>query len=152
MAAGVAQPRHADAVPHPELFHLSAPGRHRADDFVAEDQGQLGFGQLAVHDVQVGAADAAGPHPDEHLLRAGMRDRDLQVFEGLARGLQDHGVHLLGNLHFFSLHYAAQDLFLPRLRPTFEGRFENRPYTPQLNKPGSRGRVCRGRAGRRWLR
>jgi hypothetical protein len=103
LAAGPAQPRHPEALAHPEFGHLLASGRHRPHNLVAEDQGQLGFSQLAVHDVQIGAADAAGPHPDQHLFRAGRGNRD---FQGLQRGawfLQDHGLHLVGNLHLFSL-------------------------------------------------
>ena len=82
-AAGVAQPGHADAVADPEFFDPRAHRGHGADDLVADDQGQFGLGEFAVDDVQVGAADAAGVDPDEHLLRAGRGDRDFQRLSGV---------------------------------------------------------------------
>ena len=44
-----------------------------ADDLVAENERQLRVGELAVDDVQVGAADAAGAHAEQHLARARAR-------------------------------------------------------------------------------
>ena len=39
--------------------------------------GSFGVGQLAVDDVQVGAADPAGVHAEQHLSRAGLRLGEL---------------------------------------------------------------------------
>ena len=86
--AGVAQPRHPDAVADPEFFHPRPHGGHRAGNLMTEDQGQFGLGQLPVHDMQIGAADPAGPHPDEHLLRAGPGNQDFLRPKRLPRRLQ----------------------------------------------------------------
>ena len=102
-AAGVAQPGHPDAVADPEFLHLSAQGGHGPDDLVADDQGQFGLGEFAVDDVQVGAADAAGVDPDEHLLRAGCGDRDFQVFQGLPGFSRTMACMVLGIGILFSL-------------------------------------------------
>ena len=59
---GPAEPRHADA--------RAVLGR--AHDLVPEDQGQVAGRDLAVADVQVGAADAARVDPDLDLPRAGL--------------------------------------------------------------------------------
>ena len=64
-----AEPGDADAVADRDIAHAVAERLDRADDLVAEDERQCRVGQLAVDDVQVGAADAAGPHPDQHLAR-----------------------------------------------------------------------------------
>ena len=44
-----------------------------ADDLVAGDDGRAVRRQLALEDVQVGAADAAGQHAEQHLARARAR-------------------------------------------------------------------------------
>ena len=93
--------------PSPEFFDLSADRGHGPDDLVAEDQGQFGLGEFAVDDVQVGAADAAGVDPDEHLLRAGRGDRDFLVLQRAARLLQDHGAHGFRDRHVISALSAA---------------------------------------------
>jgi hypothetical protein len=48
---------------------------------VADDQGQLRVAQLAVEDVQIGAANAAGANSDQQLIRARRRVGDLGLFE-----------------------------------------------------------------------
>ena len=50
---------------------------HRGDDLVAEDQGKLRPGQLAVCDVQVGAAHAAGADFEQDLAGARFRQRTI---------------------------------------------------------------------------
>ena len=70
MAAGVAEPRHAD----PGARRERDAGARRldpADDFVTRDDRQLGIGQVAVDDVQVRAADAAGLDAQPNLAGAG---------------------------------------------------------------------------------
>ena len=72
LAAGPAQPRDPDPVAGREALRPLPRLDHLADDLVAEDQRQLRLGELAVDDVQVGAADAAGDHPDESLPGPGL--------------------------------------------------------------------------------
>ena len=68
-SVSVAEPRHAD--PRPEL-ELDAFARRldAADDLVPRHDRQLGIGQFAVDDMQVGAADAAGFDPNPNLPRS----------------------------------------------------------------------------------
>ena len=49
----------------------------RTDDLVADHERKLRVGELAVHDVQVGAAHAAHVDTDEHLARSRLRLRQL---------------------------------------------------------------------------
>ena len=51
----------------------SALAGHDADDLVAEHDAAAGKRELAVEQVQVGAADAAGAHLQQQLARAGLR-------------------------------------------------------------------------------
>jgi hypothetical protein len=51
------------------------------DDLMAEYERQLRVGQLTVDDVEIGTADAAGCHPDEHLARRRVRHRKIPVVE-----------------------------------------------------------------------
>ena len=66
---------------------------HAPDDLVAQHERELGLGQLAVDDVQVGPAYAAGGNRDEHLTGTGLRIREMCLVEGSPRGVQDHGAH-----------------------------------------------------------
>ena len=63
------------------------------DDLVAGDERKLRVGQLAVHDVEVGAADAAHVHVDEHLPGAGLGHGQLGLPEGRPRGVEHHRPH-----------------------------------------------------------
>jgi hypothetical protein len=63
----------------------------RSDQFVTGRQRELGE-ELAVVDVQVGAADAGLLHAYPHLTRSGVRGRDLPD-RVLARGVVDNGFH-----------------------------------------------------------
>ena len=69
LAAGTAEP--AVAVRPAEPGNPDAPilADDSSDDLVAEHERQLRVRQLAVEDVEVGPADAAGLHPDEQLPR-----------------------------------------------------------------------------------
>ena len=92
-AAGVAEPGDADAPADGERGGAGAAGQHLAHDLVAGDQGQLGMRQLAVDDVQVGAADRAGLDPHQDLARAGDGVGELGRAQWLAGGVEDHGEH-----------------------------------------------------------
>ena len=78
---GVAEPRHADAHADAKRCHAGAQRRHDTDNLVAGYQRQLGIGQLAIDDVQIGAADTAGLHLDQDLAGAGRRRGQRRRFE-----------------------------------------------------------------------
>jgi len=84
LAARPAEPRDADA-PAGRLVD--------ADDLVAGHERQLRVGQLAVDDVQVGAADPAGADADEQLAGLGLRLGELGRLEPRALRSQDHRPH-----------------------------------------------------------
>ncbi len=108
---GPVQPRHADAVARGERRRArlaarrdglgAGPERHDlADDLVAGDDGRAVRRQLALEDVQVGAADAAGQHPQQDLARTRLGHREPNEPERrLRRGSgrrQLHRAHRLG--------------------------------------------------------
>ena len=64
------------------------------DRLVPRHQRQLGRRQLAVDDVQVGAADAASRDPDQHLARARQRNAALLQRQGLPDTVEHHRAHL----------------------------------------------------------
>jgi hypothetical protein len=49
---------------------------------MARNDGYCGIGKLAIHDVQIRAADAAGGHLDSKLARSGLPIGQLRPFEG----------------------------------------------------------------------
>jgi hypothetical protein len=81
-ATGAAQPwnanSHADVEPHDASPDCIDPPH----DFVARNDGYRGIGELAVHNVQIRAADTAGGHPDSNLARSGLPIGQLRPFEG----------------------------------------------------------------------
>jgi len=92
-AAGPAEPGHADAFAYGECDNIRADCGDPADDFMAWDDGQLRPWQLAVDDMQVGAADPARGNLDQHLAAAGGRRLPLAHDEGKTRPVQHHGSH-----------------------------------------------------------
>ncbi len=66
-AAGPAHPRHADTLPHRQPGDTRPQCADASHDLVAGHHRVAGPGQFTVHDVQIGAAHAAGAHPDAHL-------------------------------------------------------------------------------------
>jgi hypothetical protein len=69
-----------------------------ADDLMAGDHGSLGMGQLAVNQMQVGAADAAGMDVDQQLARCGDRVRNLQVAQLSVGAVEYHCTHVTSPL------------------------------------------------------
>ncbi len=96
-AARVAKPGDADAVAFAEagavLRRLRTQPFHRANDLVAGHDRQPGLGQLAVDQVQVGPADAAGANAHDQIAWAGLGDVPLDRLERSARPLQHHCAH-----------------------------------------------------------
>ena len=88
----MAEPGHAD--PRAELeVDAFADRLDAADDLVPRHDRQLGIGQLAVDDMQVGAAYAAGLDPNPNLPRSGRRIGPLLHHQPFAGPPEDHGAH-----------------------------------------------------------
>jgi hypothetical protein len=90
-----AEPGHAHSAADGEARHAGTIRHHRSHDLVAEDEGQLGVGQLAVDDVKVRAAHAAGRDAQQDLARPGLGKGTLLQPQRAGRRLQDHGAHEL---------------------------------------------------------
>ena len=76
MAAGPAEPGNADPVADAEALRALAQRRDPADDLVAGHDRQRAL-KVAVDDMEIGPADAAGGDLDQQLARAGRRHRPL---------------------------------------------------------------------------
>src|SRR5690606_38818055 len=76
-AAGVAEPRDADALAEREARDAGAERVHTADDLVAGNDRPLRMLEVTVRDVEVGAAHATGRDLDPHLACCRLRPRDL---------------------------------------------------------------------------
>jgi hypothetical protein len=96
IAAGAvrpAEPGNADPIALLEALRILSTTHDGADDLVPQDQRQLRLGQLAVHDVQVGAADAAGSDLDQDLARARLGVRDVRRAQRLTGAVEHHRSH-----------------------------------------------------------
>ena len=89
---GVAEPSHADARAKLEADPC-ADRVDAADNLMARHDGQLGVGQLAVDDMEVGAADTASLDPHANLTGSGRWVSPLLHHEPFVRPMQDHGAH-----------------------------------------------------------
>ena len=90
LAVGPAKPGDADALAGGEAGPAFG---HSPDDLVPGDERQLRVGQLAVDDVEIGSADAARVHGDQHLT--GLRDGhgELGLPERLPGAVEHHRLH-----------------------------------------------------------
>ena len=68
-------------------------GADASDDLVADDQRQLWLGQLAIDQVEIGAADSAGRHVEAHLTRARLGCGQLSEAKRRGGALQEHRLH-----------------------------------------------------------
>ncbi len=93
LTAGRTKPRHSDARADERAGNTFADGLHDPDDFMPRNQRQLRMRQLAIHDVKVGAADAARPDSQPHLPRRQSRFDNFREPQGLPRLIQQHGFH-----------------------------------------------------------
>ena len=91
-AAGVAEPRHRDAVAEGDLGHARAELDDDADALVAGDERRRGLhGPVAVGGVDVGVAEPGRLDPDAHLTELEAEDRHLLDGQRLAEGVHDGG-------------------------------------------------------------
>src|SRR5262249_38265709 len=69
-SAGVSEPGHANPVAWRKASDIGADRRHPSDDLVPGHDRQLRINELAVNDMQIGAADAASGNLDQDLACA----------------------------------------------------------------------------------
>ncbi len=69
---------------------------------MAEDARQLPQGLPPRQEVQIGAAQPAGPHTDQHLARSRTRDRALPHLEAPAVAGDQDGAHALPHGYSFN--------------------------------------------------
>src|SRR5262249_9582394 len=121
-AAAPAEPGNADTLTYRKPLRAFAARDHGADDLVSGDDRQAPAFQLAVGDVQVGAAHAAGPHLEQDLARTGNGYGDLVKVELVARDVQSHRSHYLLRLRrgliqikawVMGLSYLMRSTFVP---------------------------------------
>ncbi len=80
--AGVPQPRDADPVADVELtVGVGADVNHLADHFVSGRHPVPVHREIALGDMQIGAAHSASTHGDQKLRPSGLRDRRADVFQ-----------------------------------------------------------------------
>ena len=72
MAAALSQPWHPDPLTEWRTTDARSVSRHLGDDLVARNDRELGFGQFAIDQMQIGAANAAGANPEQELAWAGL--------------------------------------------------------------------------------
>jgi hypothetical protein len=94
------EPGDADAVAERRLGDSLAEACHGPHDLMSQHERQLGVRQLAVEDVKVGAADAAGMHLHQHLASPGGWHRDVGKPKRGSRFFEDHCPHELLLLGF----------------------------------------------------
>src|SRR5262245_16344262 len=97
MAAGHAEPRDAHAGADRGRAHAWPVRGDPPDDLMPGDHRQFRIRQLAVDQMKIGAADAAGRDVDPDLAGAGLRTRERARHEGLPRALAHHCLHRGGH-------------------------------------------------------
>src|SRR2546427_354769 len=83
LATRPAKPGHAHPVAGREAIDARTRFRHAAHDLVAEHEGQLGVRQLAIGNVEIGAAHATGTDLDQELAGSRLRYRQSPGAQGL---------------------------------------------------------------------
>jgi hypothetical protein len=89
----VSQPWNADALINLQPVHARPDGIDPTDDFMTGNDRQFWVRQLAIHDVQVGPADAARGHAHADLTGSGRTIGKLGPIQGAMQLLQHHRVH-----------------------------------------------------------
>lgn len=93
MPTGMAEPRDADAFPNIQARNVASEFINSPDDFMSGNDGKSGVGEFAVHDMQICAADAAGPDADADFVRSGFGVWQLHPFRRLVVLAELHGKH-----------------------------------------------------------
>ena len=92
-AAGPAEPGDADALTLAESLDARAQGRNSAHDLVPRHDRKPGLGEVAVHHVEIGAANTADRDPDQNFAGAGLGNRPLLQGKRSAVAAINHGPH-----------------------------------------------------------
>ena len=92
-AAGPAEPGDADALPFGEAIHTRAERRDAPHNLVPRHHRQPGLREIAVHHVEVGAADAAGRDTDQDFARTRLGNGPLLRGERGSIAAINHGAH-----------------------------------------------------------
>src|SRR5262249_1351809 len=92
-AAGKAQPGDADPVARLKALDSLARAGHLADNRVAGNDQEVWVGELAIDDVQVRAANAAGVHSDQNLIGSWTRYRPIDLAERRPWRVEKHCPH-----------------------------------------------------------
>ncbi len=92
-SAGVTEPGYADALTHPQAFDTRSNCIDPTDDLVARDDRQMRIWQFAVHDMQVGATDAASRDLDANLARPRMPVGEIGPFQRRSEFPEHHCLH-----------------------------------------------------------
>ena len=95
LAARPAQPRNAHAIADFESLNAFAFFDDDADNFVSGHERKFWIGKLAVHDVQIRAADGAGGHLHQNLRCIGLWRGNIRCPQWLPRRFQNHCAHEL---------------------------------------------------------
>ena len=95
VAATVAEPGHADAIADPVRIHSGSERLDHADDLVAGHDGQHRQRQVAIHHVEVRAADGAGQHAQAKLAGARLGQRPMFHPQRLTWAGEHHRLHHL---------------------------------------------------------
>lgn len=93
LAAGMAQPWHADTVALPEPGDTASARFDRTDDLVPRNERRLGVAQVAVDDMEVGAAHATSRYGNAHLTRSRLGHRHAHRAQRQPRALEQHRSH-----------------------------------------------------------
>ena len=97
-AASVSEPGNADPLSDLERGYTLAERFDPTDHLVARNDGVVYVRQLAVDDMQIGPADAAGIDPDAHIAGAGCRILPFLQLKRRAGRRQNHGLHCVATL------------------------------------------------------
>src|ERR1700693_2455391 len=92
-AACMTPPGNSDTLSDGEPLDAVADCVHSAHNFMSGNDGDTRIGKLAVDDMKVRPANAAGAHPDANLVRTGGPIRKLRPFQRLSQRLQHHRLH-----------------------------------------------------------
>src|SRR5690606_23219242 len=90
--ACITQPGDADAVSDREAAHIWSQSFDHTHDLVSGDDGKLTM-DIAIHNVQIGSADAACAGRDPHFVRAWSGNGPFDKVQRLPRGIQLHRDH-----------------------------------------------------------
>ena len=93
VAAGMSEPAYADALPGLETRDAVAKAGDLSDNLMAGNDGCAAGTKIAVDDMQVCAANRAGPHFQQKLRRLGPWNLANLQLQRLARRFQNHRSH-----------------------------------------------------------